>query len=599
MKSIVKKILIVLAVVFGLYTALLYSFVRLAIVPSFNELQTAEITEEVNRCRLIINKEIAITKGLCSDWATWDDSYAFMASPNPEFIKSNLELASLKASRTNTVIFIDNQGQVIWGKTYDLATGNEIVVPQFSPENIQKTPALYTNASMDSVRSGLMLIDGVPTIVAACPIVTSKKEGPVRGTLLMARFLSTHDISELAASLGTTFTVVPVKLAALKGGDAEITLHPYGAKLHACTALHDIFDEPSIAIIADIPTPIAAKGRMIGWFVSFSVVVAGSIMLLVTFILLRHIVLKRIEKLGRSIAELATTKNDAASKSDDELARHAEMVMSVVDKLDSAEHALHASYQRFWSAFYNAPYPIIIHTDDGRIVQVNRTWTALTGYAMADVPTINDLCRKVAANNSRALRKALELTQTPSTDEPEICDIRTSYGTDLKWTVTSYPLGRNDKGMPQVISMCVDITENLEFRRTCKESESLFLALSETIPAVTWMAELTSDAFLTYISPQVQELVGRKPDELRQSADPWHLLISPEDYRSVMEARFAALSSKGIYSGEYSVRSARGELIRVREDSRVVTTAKGPMIQGIISDAAGLLWSRAHAIAAS
>jgi PAS domain S-box-containing protein len=40
-----------------------------------------------------------------------------------------------------------------------------------------------------------------------------------------------------------------------------------------------------------------------------------------------------------------------------------------------------------------APYPLMLHTDDGHIVQLSRTWTELTGYRPDELRTVSDWTR--------------------------------------------------------------------------------------------------------------------------------------------------------------------------------------------------------------
>ena len=40
-------------------------------------------------------------------------------------------------------------------------------------------------------------------------------------------------------------------------------------------------------------------------------------------------------------------------------------------------------------AIEEAPIPIIMHAEDGQVLQISRTWTELTGYTFADMPTLD------------------------------------------------------------------------------------------------------------------------------------------------------------------------------------------------------------------
>jgi len=47
------------------------------------------------------------------------------------------------------------------------------------------------------------------------------------------------------------------------------------------------------------------------------------------------------------------------------------------------------SEQEFRRAIEDAPIPVIMHAEDGKVLQLSRTWTELTGYTAEDVPTFD------------------------------------------------------------------------------------------------------------------------------------------------------------------------------------------------------------------
>lgn len=585
MNSIAKKIILVLAIVFGLYTILLYSFVRLVIVPTFNRLQEADAAEEVARCGLLLEKEVAITKSLCMDWAAWDDAYRFVSDRNEEFIQSNLQFGAFISNKNNGIIFLDRNGKIVWGKAYDLTTGEDIAISELIPDSIFTTPYLRGHDPADTTKSGLVLTSRGPLIVSMCPIITSKREGPVRGDLLMCRILTRKSISELSESFGRRFTLLPIDekvFAPEEGKDYSITKDGKD-HIKICKAVNDIFGRPTMMIIADVPTPISAKGRWVGSFVSLSVLISGAMAILATFILLKAVVLGRIEELGSQLAKLFSDDEKAqqASKAD-ELGRHSQLVMKMMDRLDSTEHALDASYQRFRTAFINAPFPIIIHDETGKVLQLNRKWTELTGYERGDIPTIDSFCRLASDGKPAELKQALQPhAQDEKQSLPNDHVIMTKDGSRLIWTFSSSLLG-STHGSRQIISIAVDITESQKAQQVLRDNESLFRTLTESIPAVSYLAEVTFDALFTYISPQSRSFFGFSPEQLRNSADPWKLIISGADYKTIMVKRFAAVSEKRCFVGEYHANSRDGEALVVHEEARLVTTAKGPMIQGVI-----------------
>jgi len=54
-----------------------------------------------------------------------------------------------------------------------------------------------------------------------------------------------------------------------------------------------------------------------------------------------------------------------------------------------AERVLAESERRFRSAIEKAPFPIVIFDEGGEILSISRSWTQITGYTHADIPTVD------------------------------------------------------------------------------------------------------------------------------------------------------------------------------------------------------------------
>ncbi|HET9394927.1 MAG TPA: PAS domain-containing protein, partial [Nitrospiraceae bacterium] len=67
------------------------------------------------------------------------------------------------------------------------------------------------------------------------------------------------------------------------------------------------------------------------------------------------------------------------------------VVLSFMDitERDRAEHAMRESEEQFRRTVQDAPIPVIMQAEDGEVLQISRTWTDLTGYTLADVPTFD------------------------------------------------------------------------------------------------------------------------------------------------------------------------------------------------------------------
>lgn len=148
-----------------------------------------------------------------------------------------------------------------------------------------------------------------------------------------------------------------------------------------------------------------------------------------------------------------------------------------------AEAALRDSEERLRRAVQEAPVPMMISADDGEVIQVNREWERITGYSLADTPTIAAWAERAYGPRADAARKGIEALYTlaEAVDEGE-CRIRTKRGEDRMWQFRSAPLGPVAGGRLAVIRTANDVTErNRTDEQLIAQNARLERALRSTI----------------------------------------------------------------------------------------------------------------------
>src|SRR4029079_12325743 len=58
-----------------------------------------------------------------------------------------------------------------------------------------------------------------------------------------------------------------------------------------------------------------------------------------------------------------------------------------ITERERAEHAVRESEEQFRRAIEDAPIPVIMHAEDGQVLQISNTWTELTGHCREEIPT--------------------------------------------------------------------------------------------------------------------------------------------------------------------------------------------------------------------
>jgi diguanylate cyclase (GGDEF)-like protein/PAS domain S-box-containing protein len=153
----------------------------------------------------------------------------------------------------------------------------------------------------------------------------------------------------------------------------------------------------------------------------------------------------------------------------------------IVKEKNIAEKYLHdliLSGKIFETSIEHAPIPIMIHADDGQVINISKTWTKLTGYQKEDIPTIYEWTEKAFGTKKEDVQRFISglyiLTETQHDGEFEV---NTKDDKKLIWDFYSIGIGQLTDGRKAAMSVATDITERVEISQLLKESEERFKAL--------------------------------------------------------------------------------------------------------------------------
>lgn len=120
----------------------------------------------------------------------------------------------------------------------------------------------------------------------------------------------------------------------------------------------------------------------------------------------------------------------------------------------------------FKKSVENAPIPIIIHTEDGTILNVNQAWTDLTLYEKEDIPTISDWTEKAYGKDKKeVLNFVKKLYDFPETQHDNEFTVTTKDGRKLTWDFHSGCIGNLSNGTVVAMSVGMDVTERIARER--------------------------------------------------------------------------------------------------------------------------------------
>jgi PAS domain S-box-containing protein len=134
-------------------------------------------------------------------------------------------------------------------------------------------------------------------------------------------------------------------------------------------------------------------------------------------------------------------------------------------------------------------------------------------------------------------------------------------------------------------------------RRGREEAETRFREIVERVPAVVYVwdsADAPGSAPASYISPQIEHLLGYTPDGWLADPEAWAERVHPDDLGRVLDAWDGAVATGGRFSQEYRIRRADGTWAWLRDDAAPVRAGwrGAPIYQGVLIDVTEQVESR-------
>ncbi len=190
------------------------------------------------------------------------------------------------------------------------------------------------------------------------------------------------------------------------------------------------------------------------------------------------------------------------------------VVFQDISARKQAEEALKESEQRFRRAIANAPFPIMIHAEGGEVLQINGTWTEITGYTHQDIPTIQAWAKRAYGHRAEDILKTTIITKydlRSRWEEGEFL-VSTRDGNQRIWQFSTAPLGPLPDDRQVVITIAVDVTQRRQAEIALCESEERYRSIFEQ--AAVGLVNATLEGKLLKANPRFCEMLGYSTEEL-------------------------------------------------------------------------------------
>ncbi len=198
-------------------------------------------------------------------------------------------------------------------------------------------------------------------------------------------------------------------------------------------------------------------------------------------------------------------------------------------------------------------------------------------YAWAETLHPEDLDRVVA-----------ETDRSARTGEPFRSEYRVVHPDGhTVWVREDAVLIADEAGRPlHWLGLMLDVTELIRTQAELHEAKSKYGALVEQIPAIVYVDVADDNMSTTYVSPQIEAILGYNPQEYIGDPQLWENILHPDDREEAMATYLRGRESGGPFVFEYRLMARNGRTVWFRDSAIVLTDAHGDAeyIQGVMLD---------------
>jgi len=313
--SVRAKVFTIILVLFASLGLADFFVQRFVIYPSFLELEHHEAGQNLQRVFQAIDRESYHLERICRDWATWDDSYDFMATRSEAYAKSNLNDQALDSLAINVMIFFAPDGSIVWGNARDPLQATGISLELLQSGSVDPNHPLISLPEAEKGTRGVINTEHGPLLFATRHILRSDESGPPAGFLVTGRLMDTAMVQGLAEQTRIPFEIIypyaeSQMLCGKSGGKSATSDSPQyftlddGDYVTVCSAYLDPSGSPIFGIQYLFPREITQKGIASIRYAMILVVSSGLIVLVILNVLLQAIILRPLQKLTEHAARL-------------------------------------------------------------------------------------------------------------------------------------------------------------------------------------------------------------------------------------------------------------------------------------------------------
>jgi len=363
---------------------------------------------------------------------------------------------------------------------------------------------LLIASNPDQHNGGLLLVYGQPMMIESAPILTSMNTGPVRGTLIMGRYLDDSSLGLLSQAVGLPLELQDLDQARMPKDFQTAEASFTSSKPVITQSLNESYKETFFQLPDIYGNPIAVvgitdertaylQGKTAMSYAGLSFGIIGTILFATSAVLLDKIVLKRLTFLNKTVVNIRESKDDSkrvqVDNSKDELTTLSSNINGMLDVVEEsqttlAEHAqtlekkveertreLSESQQKLKSILTASPDAIMALDTQGKIVESNEQLSKTCGSSREEL--VDKTATEFVVENDR--KRILNVLSTIKPEEitRAECSLRKKDGSTYPAELLAKAITSNKEDFTGLVVIVRDLTEKKQIEERLIRSERL------------------------------------------------------------------------------------------------------------------------------
>ena len=297
-----KAWVLVIAIVSALTAAAVW-FSSQSISSSFAVLESTRAEQEGERARRLLQQYLINLSALGDGFASRSEAVQFAADTNPDFLNKNFSREKMQTLRLSSVMMFDAQGRFLKGRSLTVEVNLAPISPLERQAAEALVPAVVSNSRSETVVNTYRQIGDTLYMVSVAPVREPLDvSAPPKGALVVFRRFGAFEHWRFSQAL---LSPVTVESHAPEAGASDLALRVMSeSRAQARAVVRDHQNQPVAELVVGLDRLLHQQGRSLVWASALQVAVAGLVMGTLLVLLLDRLMLRRLERMHRQLAEI-------------------------------------------------------------------------------------------------------------------------------------------------------------------------------------------------------------------------------------------------------------------------------------------------------